>query len=136
MHQAPVPVLEVQYHRRATTKGVDDVVGMSAPAPAEVGVEVEVEVEVEVSVEVPRMVSSSKAQAFLFLCRWKFPNIFSLFFARLQTKFHVRFCYSLLLLLFFKCAGQAQGVPSSFHPPFRFGEKEIRLWMQKADTLA
>lgn len=72
MHQAPVPVLEVQYHRRATTKGVDDVVGMSAPAP-EVGVGVEVEVEVEVAVEVPRMVSSSKAQAFLLLCRWKFP---------------------------------------------------------------
>ncbi|AQK41934.1 putative protein phosphatase 2C 47 [Zea mays] len=57
MHQSPVPVLEVQYHRRATTKGVDDVVGMSAPAPAEVGVGVgvEVEVEVEVAVEVPRM---------------------------------------------------------------------------------
>ncbi|XP_066366716.1 probable protein phosphatase 2C 47 [Miscanthus floridulus] len=50
MHQAPVPVLEVQYHRCVTTKGVDDVVGMSAAGvatPAEVGVEVEVEVAVE-----------------------------------------------------------------------------------------
>ena len=58
MHQAPVPVLEVQYHRCVTTKGVDDVVGMSAAGvatPAEVGVEVEV----EVAVEVPLMVSSS-----------------------------------------------------------------------------
>jgi len=66
MHQTPVPVLEVQYHRCVTTKGVEDVVGMSAAAaavaaPAEVGVEVEVEVEVEVAVEVPLMVSSSSS---------------------------------------------------------------------------
>jgi protein phosphatase PTC2/3 len=49
MHQAAVPVLEVQYHR-CVAKGV---VGMSAAAaaPAEVGVEV------EVAVEVPQMVS-------------------------------------------------------------------------------
>jgi len=42
----------VQYHR-CVTKGVDEVVGMSAAVatPAEV----EVEVEVEVAVEVPRM---------------------------------------------------------------------------------
>lgn len=64
MHQAPVPVLEVQYHRCVTTKGVEDVVGMSTAAaaaavaaPGEVGVEVEV----EVSVEVPLMVSSSSS---------------------------------------------------------------------------
>jgi protein phosphatase 2C family protein 2/3 len=64
MHQAPVPVLEVQYHRCVTTKGVEDVVGMSTAAaaaavaaPGEVGVEVEV----EVAVEVPLMVSSSSS---------------------------------------------------------------------------
>jgi protein phosphatase PTC2/3 len=52
MHQAAVPVLEVQYHR-CVAKGVEEVVGMSAAAaaPAEVGVEV------EVAVEVPQMVS-------------------------------------------------------------------------------
>lgn len=73
MHQAPVPVLEVQYHhhRCVTTKGVDEVVGMSAAAaaaavaaPAEVGVQVEVEVEVAVEVP-PRMVSSSGRCLFL-----------------------------------------------------------------------
>jgi protein phosphatase 2C family protein 2/3 len=64
MHQAPVPVLEVQYHRCVTTKGVEDVVGMSTAAaaaavaaPGEVGVEIEV----EVAVEVPLMVSSSSS---------------------------------------------------------------------------
>ncbi|CAD6273050.1 unnamed protein product [Miscanthus lutarioriparius] len=59
MHQAPVPVLEVQYHRCVTTKGVEDVVGMSAAAAAAAAVatpaEVGVEVEVEVAVEVPLM---------------------------------------------------------------------------------
>ena len=60
MHQAPVPVLEVQYHR-CVTKGVDEVVGMSAAAAA---TPTEVEVEVEVAVEVPRMVSYSSS-AFL-----------------------------------------------------------------------
>ena len=60
MHQAPVPVLEVQYHR-CVTKGVDEVVGMSAAAAA---TPAEVEVEVEVAVEVPRMVSYSSS-AFL-----------------------------------------------------------------------
>ncbi|XP_062230627.1 probable protein phosphatase 2C 47 [Phragmites australis] len=47
MHQAAVPVLEVQYHR-CVAKGVEEVVGMSAArvaAPAEVGVEVDVAVE-------------------------------------------------------------------------------------------
>jgi len=53
MHQAPVPVLEVQYHR-CVTKGVDEVVGMSAAAAA-AATPTEVEVEVEVAVEVPRM---------------------------------------------------------------------------------
>ncbi|PAN17106.1 hypothetical protein PAHAL_3G107800 [Panicum hallii] len=53
MHQAPVPVLEVQYHR-CVTKGIDEVVGMSAAAVA-TPAEVEVEVEVEVAVEMPRM---------------------------------------------------------------------------------
>ena len=57
MHQAPVPVLEVQYHR-CVTKGVDEVVGMSAAAAA---TPTEVEVEVEVAVEVPRMVSYSSS---------------------------------------------------------------------------
>jgi len=57
MHQAPVPVLEVQYHR-CVTKGVDEVVGMSAAA---VATPAEVEVEVEVAVEVPRMVSYSSS---------------------------------------------------------------------------
>jgi protein phosphatase PTC2/3 len=50
MHQATVPVLEVQYHR-CVAKGVEEVVGMSAAVPAEVGAEV------EVAVEVPQMVS-------------------------------------------------------------------------------
>jgi len=59
MHQAPVPVLEVQYHR-CVTKGVDEVVGMSAAAAA-VATPTEVEVEVEVAVEVPRMVSYSSS---------------------------------------------------------------------------
>jgi protein phosphatase 2C family protein 2/3 len=65
MHQAPVPVLEVQYHRCVTTKGVEDVVGMSTAAAAAAAVaapgEVGVEVEVEVAVEVPLMVSSSSS---------------------------------------------------------------------------
>ncbi|OEL33829.1 putative protein phosphatase 2C 47 [Dichanthelium oligosanthes] len=56
MHQAPVPVLEVPYHR-CVAKGVDEVVGMSTAAavaaPAEAGVGVEVAV--EVAVEVPHM---------------------------------------------------------------------------------
>ena len=61
MHQAPVPVLEVQYHR-CVTKGVDEVVGMSAAAAAvATPAEVEVEVEVGVAVEVPRMVSYSSS---------------------------------------------------------------------------
>lgn len=57
MHQAPVPVLEVQYHR-CVTKGVDEVVEMSAAAAAQA------EVEVEVAVEVPRMVSYSSSGLF------------------------------------------------------------------------
>jgi protein phosphatase 2C family protein 2/3 len=66
MHQAPVPVLEVQYHRCVTTKGVEDVVGMSTAAAAAAAAvaapgEVGVEVEVEVAVEVPLMVSSSSS---------------------------------------------------------------------------
>jgi hypothetical protein len=62
MHQAPVPVLEVQYHR-CVTKGVDEVVGMSAAAVA-VAAPAEVEVEVEVAVEVPRMVSYPSSGSF------------------------------------------------------------------------
>jgi len=46
------------------TKGVDEVVGMSAAAAAAVATPTEVEVEVEVAVEVPRMVSYSSS-AFL-----------------------------------------------------------------------
>jgi len=60
MHQAPVPVLEVQYHR-CVIKGVDEVVGMSAAAAAAAATPAEVEVEVEVAVEVPRMVSYSSS---------------------------------------------------------------------------
>jgi hypothetical protein len=45
MHQAAVPVLDVQYHRRVA----EEVVGVSAPA--------EVGVEVDFAVDVPQMVS-------------------------------------------------------------------------------
>lgn len=57
MHQAPVPVLEVQYHR-CVTKAVDEVVGVSAAAAA---VAAPAEVEVEVTVEVASMVSCSSS---------------------------------------------------------------------------
>ncbi|XP_062180421.1 probable protein phosphatase 2C 47 [Phragmites australis] len=80
MHQAAVPVLEVQYHR-CVAKGIEEVVGMSAAAavtaPAEVGVEVDVATEVlDMGLEEPDAAPSVPVEMLQFV-----PNIRSGSFA-------------------------------------------------------